>query len=113
MLFSFAYFLFGLVASVGAVVVSDGATVALTSGTVTVAPSEPTEAPTTAFSLAFGPRVTVLEHADITMSNAPVLSVVTSVFFIRNLYRGSVTKKSIRAGHLLVHFKINCIKVEL
>ena len=82
---SFIYFPSGLVISVGAVVVFDRVTVAFTRGTVTDAPSEPTEAPNAALSLAFGPKVTVLEHADITISDAPIVSVVSVFFiFIRN-----------------------------
>lgn len=46
-----------------------------------LAPSVPTEAPTRELSLASGPTVTVLEHADIANSNVPTASVV-SVFFI-------------------------------
>ena len=71
MLWVLAYFFFFDVEAVGA-------TSPLTSGRVKDTPSSPAEAPRICVSLALGPRVTVLEHPNVSSAVAAVS--VTSVF---------------------------------
>ena len=69
----FCYFL----VSVGVV----GVTSPLISGSVKLAPPVPAVAPRTSVSLAFGPRVTVLEQPDATMS-IPIATVTSAFIYL-------------------------------